>query len=495
MRTTVALLCALALICPVSAAADSADAQAQALLAKHKAYVGWQFGDGTFRTMRITGAVTDDKGKQDTAFAFLYDGLLFHNTYTDLKRGGSKEYVGFTGNLFWQTNANGFTVPIYGDYAKFLASETVLINEGTTELPGTYRGTKTVDGKAAGVVRVALTNGDTIDLYVDPDTGAYVQATIDPDGAYETTFHIRSYQDVVPGKKMMATYTEDDDSSVHAFTKFEPNLAVANDDLHPPPQVASWTFGDGSPFPFTMTHTRMAVDATVNGVKGKFILDTGADGIYLDDRFASRANLPSVASDSAYMIYGEVKTRLRKAQTIAIGNATLHDALVYSQDFGNGEDGDVRSEGYDGLLGYDVFAGTVVRLNVYGSTMAILDPNTDLSGEKGLAVTVDLSQGSPIVPMTLNKSIPVSAMLDTGSPGLIFFGPDLMKKYHFATFNGCANIDTLAIGPIVYTDESACQYGLSAAYMLLGFDFLRHFDFVFDYPHGRMFMTPNQNKN
>jgi len=29
--------------------------------------------------------------------------------------------------------------------------------------------------------------------------------------------------------------------------------------------------------------------------------------------------------------------------------------------------------------------------------------------------------------------------------------------------------------------------------MLVGFDFLKHFDFVFDYPHGRMFLRPNKN--
>ncbi len=29
--------------------------------------------------------------------------------------------------------------------------------------------------------------------------------------------------------------------------------------------------------------------------------------------------------------------------------------------------------------------------------------------------------------------------------------------------------------------------------MLLGFDFFKRFDFVFDYPHGRIFLTPNRN--
>ncbi len=48
-------------------------------------------------------------------------------------------------------------------------------------------------------------------------------------------------------------------------------------------------------------------------------------------------------------------------------------------------------------------------------------------------------------------------------------------------------------GIIFFGAESACQYGMGADDMLLGFDFLKHFDFVFDYPHGRMFLHPNKN--
>jgi hypothetical protein len=491
------LFAAIIMVGPAHAGAVSqtGDPQAAELLAKHRSFVGWQFGDGTFRSIRVSGNTTDEKGKQVATLVLLSSGLLYNDAYTDLKRNGVTQRDGFTGNLFWESDYNGFTTPVYGDDAKFLASATILRNEGTTELPATYRGIRTLDGRQVGVVRVTLNNGDPIDLYVDPITGAYAQATIDPDGAYETTYHIRSYADVLPGKKMVASYTVDDDKSVTTYTKFEPNIAVTNEDLHPPSPIASWTFGDGTPLPFTMTHDRMLVDATVNGVKGRFLLDTGAAAIVLDDSFADRAHVSTLnRSDVAYMLYGEVKTRLRKIQTIAFGNSTLHDVVAFSEGFTYSQYGTDPRDRFDGLIGFDLFAGAVVKLNVYGSTISILDPTTDLSSERGLPITVDLSQGIPIIPMLLNKTTPVNAELDTGSPGLIVFGPDLISKYHFKVFDGCANISTLSIGPIVYADESACEYGLSANYMLLGFDFLKHFDFVFDYPHGRVFMTPNSNR-
>jgi len=494
--STLALLAvALAAARTPAFALSNDDAQAQALLAKHRAFVGWQFGDGTFKSMRITGDVTNEKGEKTASLVDLSSGLLFNNTYVDLKQDNVTTHEGFTGNVFWQTDNTGFTTPVYGDYAKYLASFTILQHEGTTGLPSSFVGNKTIDGKSLGVVRVTLAHGDPIDLYVDPATGAYVKAVIDPDGAYETTYHIRSYQDVVPGKKAMASFTIDDDKAVFSYSKFEPNIAVTDEDLHPPAQTASWTFGAGAPFPITVTHDRLLIDAVVNGVKGRFILDTGADSIYLDDRFADRANVAVLhGSGTAYSLYGEVSTRLRNVKSMTFGDATLHNVIAPSQNFEKYDYRGMDARGYDGLIGFDLFAGAIVKLDIYAATMAILDPTTDLSAEKGLPITVDLSQGIPAVPMTLNKTITANALLDTGSPpGTIFFGPDLVKKRHFKVVDGCGYIDSLAVGPITYSNVVACQYGVAASDMLLGFDFLKHFDFVFDYPHGRMFMHPNKN--
>lgn len=490
----VAAVAAFASASPAARAVSSSDAQAQALLEKHRAFVGWQFGDGTLRTLRISGDVTDEHGKKTSTFVRLYAGLIYNDSSTDLERGGITKRTGFTGNLFWATDFNGFTTPIYGDYAKYLASYTVLLQEGTTELPPTARDPKTVDGKPADVVRLTMRNGDDIDVYVDPSTGAYLQAVIDPGGAYETTYHILSYQDVLPGKKMIASYRVDDDKAVYTATKFEPNVAVTAEDLHPPGPTASWSFGKGTPFPFTMTHNRMLVDATVNGVKGRFILDTGAFTVFFDDHFADRIGLESLKGTAAsYSLYGEDQNRIRKVKTMTFGDATLQNALVFSHDFQKQDYRGLDAKGYDGLIGFDLFAGAIVKLNVYDSTMSILDPTTDISAENGLPMFVDISQGIPTIPMTLNKTIAVNAMLDTGSPGLLLFGPDLVHKHHLGTIGGCTNIDTLAIGTIVYTGEAACEFGMTSDYMLLGFDFLKHFDFVFDYPHGRMLLRPNKN--
>ena len=477
-----------------SAAASSQDAQAQALLAKHRAYVGWQFGDGTFKSMRIAGYVTNEQGEKTQRFVLLSRGLVYHEVYTELKLSDITSHAGFTGNLFWRSDFNGFTTPIYGDRAKFLASFTLLQQEGTTELPASFVENKTVDGKLVGVVRVTLKNGDAIDLAVDPQTGAYVQATIDPGGAGETTYHILSYRDVLPGKKMMAAYRIDDGESIHNYDNVEPNAAVTDAELHPPAPTASWTFGSQDSFPITLTPNRILIDATVNGVKGRFILDTGATAIALDEAFADRAKVETLAGKSeAATMRGMVPTRARRAGTIAFGGSTLHNVLVFSEDFRSHDYRGLDRQGYDGLIGYDLFAGAIVKLDVYSSKMTLLDPASDLTGTRGLPLLVDLSNGIPAIPMTLNNSIAVNAFLDTGNPGVVFYGPELVRKRHLKIFAGCGNIESLSIGPITYAAQEACEWGFAANNMLLGYDFLKHFDYVFDYPHGVIYMAPNKN--
>ncbi|MFZ0033237.1 MAG: pepsin/retropepsin-like aspartic protease family protein [Candidatus Cybelea sp.] len=482
------------MLAPARAQVPPQDSAAAAMLAKHRAYVGWHLGDGTFRSMRITGSVADEKGAQTQKLVLLSDGILYHDTYTDIARGGVTEHNGFTGRLFWQSNFNGFTTPIYGDYAKYLASLTMLRQEGTTELGATYAGERRVDGKPAGVVRVTLTNGDPIDLYVDPATGAYLQATIDPGGSLETTIHILSYADVVPGKKMISSYRIGKDRALYTYDKFEPNVSVTPADLHPPAAKASWTFAS-QPFPVTLTRNRVLINATVNGVVGRFILDTGASAIVMDDRFADRAKASALAgSGEAFTLYGNVKIHTRRVDAISFGGSTLHNVLVASEDFESHDYRGLDRAGYDGLIGYDLFAGAVVKLNVYDSTMTILDPAEDLSASRGLQVLVDLSHRIPGIPITLNGSLPVIAFLDTGNPGVAFLSFDFAKSHDLRIGSPvCGNLESLTIGPIVYKGQPVCLESFRADYMLLGYDFLKHFDLVFDYPHGRMFMMPNKN--
>jgi hypothetical protein len=57
----------------------------------------------------------------------------------------------------------------------------------------------------------------------------------------------------------------------------------------------------------------------------------------------------------------------------------------------------------------------------------------------------------------------------------------------------CGNLQSLELGPIVYRPVPACaspSFGHND--VLVGFNFIKHFNIVFDYPDGYVLMTPNK---
>jgi hypothetical protein len=480
------------------------DARAAQLLAKHRAFVGWELGDGTFKTLRLTRKQVDERGKTTERATELRIGILYRNTYVYPERADASEATGFTGNVFWSSNDNGFTTPLYGELAKYRLSFGILLNEGTTQLRGAVRGSITIGGRQFEQIRLEVPHADPIDVDVDPASGAYARAVIDPDGDYETTLQILSYADAAPGKKLIGSFRFGNDTrSTITYTKIEPNVAIADGDLHPPPARATWTFSNSKPFPIAVTPRRVLVDASVNGVKGRFILDTGADSIFLNESFANRAKVAKLnVSGSALSLYGAQPADMRKAESIALGGNTLSNVIVEAQDFNARDYWGLDRQNYDGLMGYDVFAGAVVQLDFQAGTMTLTDPAALQDDPAGLPILTDTSVWVPTIPMTLNRTIAVNAMLDTGDPSAIVFGPDLLYKYHLRMARNigvragigsieCGNIETLQIGPITYTGEMACKLDsplVAGRKILLGLDFLRHFTLVFDYPRGRLFL-------
>jgi hypothetical protein len=118
-------VCALA-VC--SAAAPAQDSGAAALMAKHRVFAGWQLGDGTFKTLRLTRRYVKSSGENGALSVQLRAGLIYRDAETSsTSRAGQG---GFTGSLFWRTSWNGFTTPVYGDLAKYQLTVDAFQNEG-----------------------------------------------------------------------------------------------------------------------------------------------------------------------------------------------------------------------------------------------------------------------------------------------------------------------------------------------------------------------------
>lgn len=504
------LLLAVALAAiPLSARAGDT---AASLLAKHRSFVGWQFGEGPNKSYEFTDTVTTDKdGKTLRTSSERRVGIVYREDTNEVES-GTNESSGFTGNIAWRSDENGFTVPIIGDTAKAALSWNMVFGEAVIGSPAELRGTKTIDGKQYAIVRITNPAALPIDLYIDPDTGAYKRVVVDDGGAYEESINVLAYSDLGAGQKIISKYKYDGSIATHTLGKIA--LApVTNEQLHPPAQTAAWTFANANPIPFKMGHYRIILDAKFNGVPGKFVLDTGAAGIFLAKRYAEKAHLKSVGSATASGIGGAVSTKTMKADTFEIGGNTLSGPIVYTEDLNLGE------EGSDGLIGFGLLAGTFATLDFGNSTLRIQDPaSVDPSAIQGVHVAADLTTGQPVVPTTVNGNISLNALLDTGAPTHMLIPYDLVSKYglrmliddsdvgYFSSHQivagiggyevgECGSLDRVTLGPIVYDHPSTCKSNsFDGRSGLIGLDFLKGFDKIyFDYPHTGLIFVPRTN--
>ncbi|MBV8197383.1 MAG: retropepsin-like domain-containing protein, partial [Candidatus Eremiobacteraeota bacterium] len=224
--------------------------------------------------------------------------------------------------------------------------------------------------------------------------------------------------------------------------------------------------------------------------------------------FADRAKLASIASVTSYGVSGQVKTTLARAESLAIGPHVLHDVIVSSGINVHG----TREEA-DGLLGYDFLAGAIIDVDFVKKTLAIFDPAAfDVTGA-GIAVNPDLGGGVPVVPVTFEHRVTAHLVLDTGDPMAVIVSDDLygpgkvtMRFEGYANLAGvsgasqdrspCGHAPDIQLGTIDYGNVPICfsknhdLFGADGG--IIGFDFLKHFNLTFDYPHARMFLTPNK---
>ncbi|MDP9107330.1 MAG: retroviral-like aspartic protease family protein [Candidatus Eremiobacteraeota bacterium] len=521
---------------PQTAPAGAADAGS--VLAKHKAYMGWSYGDGALKTARITtvavvpspapgtpAATPDPLGKADGKFVELRRELLY--------RADEKAYgigfgsTGFTGSVFWASNSNGNVVTRRLRSARKALTEDVIDAEAFGEVPTTLRSDANFDGKSSAVVRLEPKTGVPADVYFDRDTGAMRGYVLDPDVAPERrTLHVVSYAEFAPGKRYVASYRFNDSKTLVKVVSFEPNAAVSDADLHPPVPTDKWTFAEPKPVPIEIvSHSSVYsnsggravhVEVAVNGHVGHFLFDSGAGGMIVFDPFAKSLNLKELGRTSYTGVNGGgVEATLARAETIRIGGSTLHDAVITH---GKG----MEDSKLDGIVGFDVLAGSIAEVNLVNKTLTIRDPEGYQAAvpQGAYAFSIDMSDFEAGVPVKVNDAVLPSVWLDTGNDFFVILPHELEKKtvalantitvagqftfdqtVYFGGVDGagaeparCVRLNEIQVGPYRYQKALSCfapndTFGADGG--LIGFDFLRHFNWTFDYPHGKVVLTPN----
>lgn len=488
---------ALAIIfaCGIDATHTDNDALVQALLAKHRAYVGWQLGDGAFKSLRMTRLVLAPDGSVRQRMTELRIGAEYRVFRA------SAEGEGYLSDVFWRSNENGFVTPIQGQLAQLRLAYNMLVNEGTSSLSGAFIGSEMTTDGTVDIIRLKVPGAADMDVYINPISGAYTKAIINPGGDRQLAVEILSYLEVLPGKRIIGSFRLGKTVLHTAYVSVEPDTQITEQDLKPPPPRASWTFRDTKPIPIVVTPYGIAVDMVVNGVKGRFIIDTGSEAIFMTQTFADTIRLPSLGrSGTATSLNGTAPVQARLAASIEIGGNRLSNVIVQSEDFSAMKSGVLSSGTIDGLLGFDLFAGAVVGFDFKDRSMTIGQSAADIS-DKGLDVPLESSSWIPGIPIVLNGSIRTNGLLDLGTPSELVVGSDLLQTTGLtieamsapsaSAAHDCGILGSIEIANVTFKRTVVCVRRLAfirGSNVLVGLALLQHFRIVFDYRNGRVFL-------
>ena len=249
-----------------------------------------------------------------------------------------------------------------------------------------------------------------------------------------------------------------------------------------------------------------------------FQLDSGSSGIALDPSVARQLGLTTFGERSR-TIAGTFEASSAIVPQIRIGSLSLDDVKIDCLPFDYEMDRQTRVVG---LLGYDFFAGAVVKIDYDAGTVDAYDPASfSPPGAGAYRVPMNLDDAVPTVKATLGGSDADDFIVDSGSVFVVVF--QAFSKAHSAdlppvsytiadktyfplvTAQGVGGLFSLQPVTIkrfvvgdVFDDFQAYDVAQSAQEFqgedddgLLGYQFLRYFNVFFDYKDSVMILQPN----
>lgn len=247
----------------------------------------------------------------------------------------------------------------------------------------------------------------------------------------------------------------------------------------------------------------------------QFILDTGASTSLLSPELAGRLNVEPTGSREGQTAGGKVAVSLGRAQSLDLGGAILTDAEIAIVELGH----IARAVGadIDGDLGYNFFKHFRLTIDYQTNQLHLQDPRRFESvGNSGALTEVPMRLAAPAKPLILvdtyiNGAGPFQFAIDTGS-STSAISPELAAQFKLQTApvgrvtTGGAQIDlvaatleTLQVGrakipqvPVVIGPFLRMLSEVAGAKLegIIGYNFLRHFKVVMDYPNLTLTLLP-----
>ena len=250
------------------------------------------------------------------------------------------------------------------------------------------------------------------------------------------------------------------------------------------------------------------VPVQINGAGPfEFILDTGAGTTLVAPHIAQRLNLQTTATKEGQTAGGRVTVALSSVDTLQVGRGRAKNLQVAITDLSHL--GRVIGAQPDGDLGYNFLKGFCLTIDYAAGELTI--GRSPASSDHASRAETNIVVSNPKKPLILiqvqvNGRGPFQFAIDTGtsttaiSPQLIralgitaTAAPPVHAGAHSVTVSA-AQLDRLTVGraevrslPVIAGDFLDMLSGVIGSKLdgIIGYNFLRHFRVVIDYPNDR----------
>lgn len=246
-----------------------------------------------------------------------------------------------------------------------------------------------------------------------------------------------------------------------------------------------------------------------------FLVDTGASGsVIASDRLAD-AGLAAGPSVAATGQGGTLDASAVRGAVLRLGPVRLAPDSIAAVDLAGLSAGLGRR--IDGILGYELFARYVVRIDYDRRRLTLFEPGEASGG--GRAIPIEIRDGTPFVAATLRQggvSVPARLLIDMGaSSALTLYAdfvaahPGLVPPRTLALTGGAilpgqfrartGRLGALALGPLRFSgpvanfsSNGAGDDAVPGDAGQIGGELLSRFTATYDYRQGRMRLRPGR---
>jgi len=390
--------------------------QLDALLERHRRALGHMQSESA----SWSGVITQDGA--DTPFSESADGDGRWKSSLTLPFGQHVDGNDLAVQWVQDLNGNVTFIPITRRrslLARLLGFNAVLLDP---DIAWVIDGPLTIDGRPVIRLHAKLGTADAV-VYLDSQT-ALVNGAQLGDRAIRYVQYQTFDQLVVPTKIVETQQDEQVATTIRSVTF--PPLAAA-DFAPPPPRRPQFPSGATEVgLDFESPHSLIVVHAKVNGTLVNFLLDSGSSASLIDQDEARVLKLPTAGS---VRVVGATVLRgtVARADVLELGGVRFTPFVLEAVPLGL--PASLRGFGITGILGYDVFAQVVARIDYGRAHIRLIQPSTFSYNGTGAVLALDASSRLPRVPATLGEQDPTTFTVDTGSDSGLTLYQDFAQSH------------------------------------------------------------------